>query len=124
MRLRRALHAQGLRYRVDLPLTLPGRRVRPDLVFTRRRVAVFVDGCFWHCCPTHGRAPSDPTGYWAAKLARNVERDREVTTALQTAGWHVVRLWEHDTVAEGVAAVKAALANATGRSPVLQFPST
>lgn len=109
MRLRRVLHARGHRYRVALPLVVPGRRVRPDLVFTKRRVAVFIDGCFWHCCPQHGRAPSDPTGYWTAKLNRNVQRDEAVNAALSGAGWRVVRLWEHENLDRSVAAVEAAL---------------
>lgn len=109
LRLRRALHAAGRRYRVNLVLRVPGRRVRPDLVFTRRRVAVFVDGCYWHRCPQHGRMPADPTGYWAAKLQRNVDRDRAVDEALRTAGWQVLRIWEHVPVAQAVCDVDAAL---------------
>lgn len=93
--LRRALHSRGHRYRVGQKIELPGRRVRPDLVFRGRKVAVFVDGCFWHQCPEHGRMPSDPTGYWGVKLARNVSRDTDVNADLEQAGWTVVRIWEH-----------------------------
>ena len=102
--LRKLLHAQGLRYRVDAPVRTARRLVRPDVVFTRRRLAVFVDGCFWHQCPEHGTRPKDPTGYWTPKLQRNVERDRETTAALEAEGWVVLRIWEH------VPAVDAALA--------------
>lgn len=95
--LRRALHARGYRYRKDLRLDLPGGvRVRPDIVFTARKVAVFVDGCFWHVCPEHGREPTSNEWYWTPKLRRNVERDRAANAALKAAGWRVVRLWEHE----------------------------
>jgi DNA mismatch endonuclease (patch repair protein) len=69
---------------------------RPDFVFRRERVAVFVDGCFWHGCPRHGRQPGSNSGYWMPKLARNKARDREVSAALRKAGWRVIRTWEHD----------------------------
>jgi DNA mismatch endonuclease, patch repair protein len=108
--LRRALHARGYRYRKDHRLDLPGGvRVRPDVVFTARRVAVFVDGCFWHCCPEHGSQPAANTWYWEPKLRRNVERDRVADTALGQAGWTVVRLWEHESLDAAVAAVIAVL---------------
>lgn len=111
MRLRRALHARGHRYRVDYP-PLPGVRRRADLVFTRRRVAVFVDGCYWHGCPTHGTQPRSNAEYWRAKIARNVERDRETDRLLASAGWRVVRVWEHDPVERAVERVEAALLEA------------
>jgi DNA mismatch endonuclease, patch repair protein len=65
-------------------------------VFRRERVAIFVDGCFWHSCPTHGNVPRDPDGYWAAKLKRNIERDIRNNRDLESAGWLVLRIWEHD----------------------------
>lgn len=105
--LRRTLHGMGLRYRVDLPVVLGDRTVRPDVVFTRARLAIFVDGCFWHSCPLHGNEPKANTAYWGPKLRRNVERDKEVDAALAAAGWQVIRAWEHedpDAVAAGVAA--------------------
>lgn len=105
--LRAALHAMGLRFRKDLRLDLPDRRVRPDIVFTRRRVAVFVDGCFWHACPEHGRPPTSNDWYWTPKLQRNVERDREADQALAAAGWTVVRCWEHEPVSEAAERVRA-----------------
>jgi DNA mismatch endonuclease (patch repair protein) len=110
LRLRRSLHARGHRYRVAPAIQLPaGRRVRPDLVFTRHRLAIFIDGCYWHSCPDHGRAPSDPTGYWAAKLRRNVERDIAETRDLEDLGWAVVRVWEHVRLGDAVAIVERAL---------------
>ena len=107
--LRSALHRAGLRYRCDLRIDLSGGRVRPDIVFTRRRVAVFVDGCFWHACPEHGTHPKANQQYWAQKLSRNVERDALNTTLLVDAGWIVVRVWEHEAVDTAVERVQAAL---------------
>ncbi len=101
MALRRALHRQGFRYRKDYRIDLDGTRVRPDIAFTARRVAVFVDGCFWHVCPEHGTKPANNTWYWGPKLARNVERDRAADAALAAAGWQVVRIWEHDPAGRG-----------------------
>jgi DNA mismatch endonuclease (patch repair protein) len=93
--LRKRLHAPGFRFRKDLRLDLVGGRVRPDIVFTRRKVAVFVDSCFWHVCPQHGRQPASNEWYWAPKLARTVERDRAADHLLKDNGWTVVRIWEH-----------------------------
>lgn len=97
-RVRQRLHAAGLRFRVDMPVTVgPGRPPRPDVLFTKVRLAVFIDGCFWHGCPKHGRRQRIKNGrYWNAKLARNVERDYEQTRALRQAGWKVLRFWEHE----------------------------
>jgi DNA mismatch endonuclease Vsr len=107
--LRSALHQLGYRYRKDLPLDLGGVKVRPDIVFTARKVAVFVDGCFWHVCPEHGRQPATNEWYWTPKLRRNLERDRTVNAALVDAGWQVVRLWEHEPLATAVETVVNAL---------------
>ena len=115
MALRRALHARGYRYRKDYRLDLSGgRRVRPDIAFTARRVAVFVDGCFWHACPEHGSKPKNNEWYWSPKLQRNVDRDRANDEALADDGWRVVRLWEHVPLDEAVAAVVAAISGAVG----------
>lgn len=108
LRLRRALHAAGLRFRKDLRLDLGSVRVRPDVVFTRRKIAVFVDGCFWHACPDHGRRPTHNDWYWGPKLERNAARDRSADQALQSAGWTVIRVWEHEAMDGAVARVTVA----------------
>ena len=111
--LRHALHRLGYRYRKDYRLDLgAGRRVRPDIAFTARKVAVFVDGCFWHACPEHGSKPRANAWYWGPKLIKNVERDRVNDAALILAGWTVVRLWEHVPLDEAVTTVITALATA------------
>lgn len=93
--LRSALHRLGLRFRKDLaPIT--SLKCRADVVFPRERVAIFVDGCFWHCCPQHGNVPRDRNGYWAAKLRRNAERDLRNNHVLGSEGWLVMRFWEHE----------------------------
>jgi DNA mismatch endonuclease, patch repair protein len=116
--LRHALHRLGYRYRKDYRLDLDsGRRVRPDIAFTARKVAVFVDGCFWHACPEHGSKPRANEWYWGPKLVRNVERDRINDAALILAGWTVVRLWEHVRLDEAISTVVAALAASTAPSP-------
>ena len=92
---RRELHRRGLRYRVNMPLPEVGG-IRPDIVFTRVRVAIFIDGCFWHRCPEHGTSPKTNAGWWRRKLDSNVERDRKTDTAVAEAGWTVVRIWEHE----------------------------
>jgi DNA mismatch endonuclease, patch repair protein len=104
--LRRLLHAAGLRFRKDFRLDLPLGRVRPDIVFTRRKVAVFIDGCFWHVCPEHSSQPATNQAFWSLKLARNVERDRIADEVLEASGWTVVRVWEHEPVTD--AAVRIA----------------
>src|SRR5687767_14914129 len=90
-RLRQSLHRAGLRFRKHLEIRADALAVRPDVVFTRRRVAVFVDGCFWHSCPEHGTKPRSNSSYWAAKLQRNQARDVAVNAALERNGWRVIR---------------------------------
>lgn len=95
MALRRRLHSLGLRYQVaSRPLKSIGRTA--DLVFRGPRVAVFVDGCFWHRCPAHGTSPRTNADYWNPKLDRNVERDRQIDAVLADEGWLSVRVWEHE----------------------------
>ena len=96
MAVRRRLHALGYRYRVDYR-PLPDLRARGDLVFTRARVVVFVDGCFWHRCPQHATSPRHNGAWWRAKFDINVARDRATERRLAKAGWRVVRIWEHET---------------------------
>jgi DNA mismatch endonuclease (patch repair protein) len=100
---RRLVHAAGLRYRVDFAPLPDQRRLRADLVFTRVKVAVFVDGCFWHGCPKHHTVARNNADYWAAKVSGNRARDERVTALLEDAGWTVLRFWEHEDPA-GVAA--------------------
>ena len=99
IRLRSALHRRGLRFRLGVPIAAGSVRVVPDIVFRRARLAVFIDGCWWHRCPEHGVMPGSNTAYWLPKLDRNVERDRRVDAALSADGWVVVRVWEHDVSA-------------------------
>ncbi|NKS25413.1 DNA mismatch endonuclease Vsr [Rhodococcus hoagii] len=106
--LRRALHRRGARFFVDRA-PLRGLRRRADLVFPRRRVAVYVDGCFWHSCPQHATSPKNNAQWWADKLAANVVRDRDTDTRLADAGWTVVRIWEHEDPTEAADRVQAAL---------------
>ncbi len=98
IRLRCGLHRRGLRFRKDLLLRAGDVRTHPDIVFTRWKVAVFVDGCFWHGCPDHQHVPKSNRDYWVPKLAANVARDRRVDDALSAAGWSVVHIWEHVAV--------------------------
>jgi DNA mismatch endonuclease (patch repair protein) len=95
VQLRRELHRRGLRFRVERR-PLPGLRSTADIVFTRARLAVYVDGCFWHSCPEHGTMPAANREWWAKKLARNRTRDLATDQALTDAGWRVVRVWEHE----------------------------
>lgn len=111
VRVRSALHRRGLRFRKDLLIRAGAIRVHPDVVFTRWRVAVFIDGCFWHGCPEHQHIPKTNREYWVPKLQANVERDRRVDRALVDAGWEVIRVWEHvdveDAADEIVATVES-----------------
>jgi DNA mismatch endonuclease (patch repair protein) len=115
--LRRALHARGLRYRKNLSVPTGVGSVKPDIVFPGPKVAVFVDGCFWHSCPTHGNTPSTNRDYWEPKLRRNQERDEMVTDSLTTAGWMVVRVWEHESITSAATVVETAVRSRTARSP-------
>lgn len=103
--LRRELHRLGLRYRVDRRL-LSGMRRRVDIVFGPAKVAVFVDGCFWHSCPQHATLPRANAQWWADKLAANVERDSDSDRELAECGWLVVHVWEHEGVADAAARVR------------------
>lgn len=91
MKLRRALWKAGLRYRVKSKL--PGK---PDIVFPKRKLAVFVDGCFWHGCLIHGTKPETNAEFWQTKIKVNMERDLRVTSQLTDMGWTVIRVWEHE----------------------------
>lgn len=113
--LRRALWRLGLRYRVNLKID----GVRVDIVFPGPKVAVFVDGCFWHSCPIHATVPRTRSDFWAEKLAKNVARDVRQTDSLTGTGWLVMRFWEHQVLDEvELVAQQVHLAVcARGRSP-------
>jgi DNA mismatch endonuclease (patch repair protein) len=100
--LRSELHRLGLRFRVQ-DRSLPGR---PDVVLTRARIAVFVDGCFWHKCPSHGTAPKNNAKWWLAKLDENVARDRRNDRKLRAMGWIPFHVWEHEDPATSATAIK------------------
>lgn len=105
---RRLLHAAGLRYRVEYPVPgMPRRRI--DVAFPRAKVAVLIDGCFWHGCPQHATRPKANADWWRSKLDRNMARDRETDEQLLGAGWTVLRFWEHMPADEVAAAVRAAV---------------
>ena len=115
--LRKELHRHGLRFRVDHPLPgLPRRRA--DVVFTRARIAVFVDGCFWHSCPEHATSPASNAEWWRVKLDKNVTRGRETDRYLADAGWTVLRFWEHEDMTQAASVVKETwqAARATGQA--------
>lgn len=112
--LRRALHAMGLRFRVDAPLPGIPRR-RADVLLTRARLAAFVDGCFWHACPLHGTAPVTNAEWWREKLARNVARDRDTDERLIGQGWLVLRFWEHEDMTVAASTVRHTWRDRTGR---------
>ncbi|MGW0873505.1 very short patch repair endonuclease [Streptomyces sp. NPDC002740] len=106
--IRRLLHAAGLRYRVEYPV--PGMvRRRIDVAFPSAKVAVLIDGCFWHGCPEHATQPKSNAEWWQRKLARNMARDVETTDHLGSAGWEVLRIWEHEDPEEVAVRIAAAV---------------
>lgn len=105
MLLRRELHRRGLRYRVDAKLPGMPRR-RADVLFPRRQVAVFVDGCFWHACPLHATSPQNNGMWWRKKLEANVARDRDTDSRLKDQGWTVLRFWEHEDMVQAADVVQ------------------
>lgn len=110
VRLARAMRALGMRPRRQVRLPIDGRRRTADFAWPGRRVAVFVDGCYWHCCPDHALWPAKTNAsYWSAKLSRNVERDRDTDASLAELGWTVVRMWEHVDAGEAARQVAEAL---------------
>ena len=106
--LRSKLHRGGFRFGVDK--AIPGvTRARPDILFPTEKVAVFVDGCFWHSCPEHGTIPKANREWWIEKLAGNVERDRRHRRELGDAGWVVLRVWEHESASQAATQVASAV---------------
>lgn len=114
MELRRALFARGLRYRVHRR-PLANLRREADLVFAGARVAVFVDGCFWHSCPQHGTSPRSNSSFWAEKLERNQIRDVDTTAQLSDSGWTVIRVWEHESPVHAADRIEAAVRQSQSR---------
>lgn len=110
---RSELQRRGLRFRKHFA-PVKGLRCRPDVVFTRARVVVFVDGCFWHRCREHGTSPKINSPYWTAKLDSNVARDRRNTQALESAGWTVLRIWEHESVVAAADVIEALVRDRSG----------
>lgn len=106
--IRKSLHRLGYRFRVDYRAE-KSLRCRGDIVFTRKRVIVFVDGCFWHRCPIHGSWPAHNAEWWQAKLTANTERDQRNTRALEELGWVVVRVWEHEDIGDATLRVQQAV---------------
>lgn len=113
---RRILHAHGLRYRVNVA-PVPGLRRTADVVFPRQRIAVFIDGCFWHGCPTHYIAPKANSEFWSDKVSGNRRRDLETTERFRAAGWSVMRFWEHESPEAVAAAIESAVRGAPARAP-------
>lgn len=113
LELRRELHARGLRYRVDARPDA-ALRGRADILFPRARVAVYVDGCFWHSCPEHGVLPKGNREWWRTKLGATVRRDRDTESALARLGWTVVRVWEHEDPPPAADRIEAAVRAAGG----------
>ncbi|MGH4002301.1 MAG: very short patch repair endonuclease [Pseudonocardiaceae bacterium] len=109
LEIRKQLHALGFRYRVDFRLD-PPLRTRADICFTKQKVAVFIDGCFWHGCPQHATSPKNNAAWWREKLDANIARDRRTDADLDDRGWQVIRIWEHEVADEAVVQIVAQLA--------------
>ena len=107
LELRSALRALGLRYRVNM--RLPGTRRRADVAFVRPRVAVFVDGCFWHGCPIHGTWPKNNAKWWRTKIEGNRARDVDTDRRLVESGWRVFRIWAHESMSELASSIAIAV---------------
>lgn len=108
LEVRRLLHGRGRRYRVNYR-PLSGLRRTVDIAFTRHRLAVLIDGCFWHGCPIHYVEPKTRTDFWRTKIAGNLARDAETDQRLRDAGWIVLRFWEHEDPAGVVTAIEGEL---------------
>jgi DNA mismatch endonuclease, patch repair protein len=110
LKLRRELHRRGMRYRIHVQV-LPGLRRQADIVFAGVRLAVFVDGCFWHGCPIHGTQAHANADYWDAKILQNQQRDRDTDERLRTADWTTLRVWEHQSAQEAATLVQQTYAD-------------
>ncbi|MFB9462007.1 very short patch repair endonuclease [Streptomyces cinereospinus] len=113
---RRLLYAAGLRYRVNVPVPgMPRRTI--DIVFPKAKIAIFLDGCFWHGCPQHATQPKANAEWWRTKLDKNMTRDRETTAHLEAEGWIVLRFWEHESPENVALSVVRARHAAAGDAP-------
>jgi DNA mismatch endonuclease, patch repair protein len=119
---RSGLHRKGLRFRVHQPV-IPGSRRRTDIVFPSVRVAVFIDGCFWHGCPVHGTMPKSNREFWEGKFQVNRERDRDTDHLLRDLGWTVLRFWEHAGVEEVVSEIEAVVKSKAALGAPLDSPT-
>jgi len=115
--LRKEMHRIGLRYRVDYEVLRQPRRVA-DVAFPGRKVAVFVDGCFWHGCPEHATWPKQNANFWREKIEANRRRCADTNHRLRSLGWTVLRFWSHESPAEAARAVARVVAEADARSAV------
>ena len=121
--LRKFLHADGFRYRIAYPV--PGQHRRTiDIAFTRQKLAVFVDGCFWHGCPEHGTSPRANSEWWRRKLEANHDRDLDTNAMLRERGWTVLRIWEHEEAARAAAKVRTFLARSHASALANRTPPT
>jgi DNA mismatch endonuclease (patch repair protein) len=111
MQLRRELYRRGLRYRVDARV-IPGVHRRADIVIAKLRIAIFIDGCFWHGCPVHGTWPKANAEFWREKIMTNKARDADTNRRLSAVGWTVLRFWEHESIAAQVERVLTAVFDA------------
>jgi DNA mismatch endonuclease, patch repair protein len=104
IKVRKILYQMGLRFRVDVP-PINGLRCKADIVFFGPKVAVFIDGCFWHGCPIHGTWPRANAQFWRNKIEGNRARDKRITRELRRAGWGVIRVWEHENPVRSAAGI-------------------
>lgn len=112
---RSELHRRGLRFRLHRKL-LPNTRRTIDVVFARAKVAVLLDGCFWHGCPEHGTWPKNNAAWWREKIETNVARDRDTDRRLAELGWLVIRIWDHEALIDAATRVEAIVRRRTGHS--------
>jgi len=119
---RRLLHSAGLRYRVQIA-PLPGLRRTADVVFSRERIAIFIDGCYWHGCPAHYAPPASHADFWREKVERNRTRDLDTTAKLTANGWTVLRYWTHEPPDEVAASIRAAVSDARAAARPAASPS-
>ncbi|MFD7622358.1 very short patch repair endonuclease [Streptomyces sp. NPDC059802] len=120
---RKLLHASGYRYRVNERVPGMSRRTI-DIAFTRAKVAVMIDGCFWHGCPVHATQPKSNAEWWRAKLERNMARDRETNKHLESEGWEVLRFWEHESAQEVAGRIVAAVGPRSARKSGRAVPDS